>query len=131
MLTQAEGASLVLIGGMALHGPQLAENRPRWYTPVGVLSFSVSLAVNAIFTGLLVFKIAKSSLALQHTHARRIQDFTRVVSMLIESGLALFVGQMIWIICFSVESHAFALTGGSITMIYVRCLFTHLPLFIF
>ena len=121
LLTQAEAASLVLIGEMAVHGPQIVENRPNWFTPIGILSFSVSLAVNAIFTGLLVFKIAKASLALQHLHAGLgIQNFAPLISMLIESGLVFFIAQLVYIVCFNfAESNVFALTSRPITMIYV------------
>ena len=108
-------------------GPQHVENRPGWFTPIGLLSFSLSLAVNTIFSGLLVFKIAKASLALRHAHARKIQDFTPLISMLIESGLVFFMAQLIWVICFSIESVAFNLTSGPITIIYVRA-YLHLPL---
>ena len=107
---------------MAVLGPQNTQNPPIWFTPIGILSFSVSLAVNAIFTGLLVFKIAKASLALRHAHATGIQDFSSLISMLIESGLVLFIVQLVWIICFKfrTESNAFNVTSGAIAMIYVR-----------
>ena len=101
-------------------GPQIIANRPSWFNPIGILSFSLSLAVNAIFTGLLVFKIAKVSLALRHTHARKISDFTLVISMLIESGLVIFMAQLVWVICFAIESSVYYLTSTSITIIYVR-----------
>ena len=104
---------------MALHGPQIAENRPGWFDPIGTLSFSLSLAVNTIFTGLLVFKISKASLALRHTHARGIKDFTPLISMLIESGLAFFMAQLVWVVCFSLEKAAFELVSGPLTIIYV------------
>jgi len=111
-------ASLTLVGGLVVFGPQIVANRPGWFNPIGILSFSVSLAVNSIFTGLLVFKIAKASLALRHTHARGFQDFTPLISMLIESGLVFLMAQLIWVICFSVESAAFNLVSGPITIIY-------------
>ena len=115
---------------MAVLGPQNAANRPGWFNPIGILSFSLSLAVNAIFTGLLVFKIAKASLSLQHTHAKGTPDFTPVISMLIESGLVLFMAQLIWVICFAIESSVYNLTSTSITMVYVRAYSgLHLPLF--
>ena len=115
---------------MALYGPHLPANRPGWFNLIGILSFSLSLAVNTIFTGLLVFKIAKASLALRHTHARGIQDFTPLISMLIESGLVFFMAQLVWVVCFSVETSAFNLVSGPITIIYV-CAYLHLPLLSF
>ena len=105
---------------MALHGPEIAENRPDWFNPIGILSFSLSLVVNTILTGLLVFKITKESLVLRHTHARGVTDFTSLISVLIESGLVFFIAQLIWVVCFSLESTAFNLVGGPITIIYVR-----------
>jgi hypothetical protein len=119
-LTQVEVATLTLVGEMSVNGPILAENRPSWYNPIGILAFSLSLAVNTIFTGLLVFKIAKSSMALRHTHTRGIQDFTPLITMLIESGLIFFMAQLVWVVCFNLESSAFDLISGPLTIIYVR-----------
>ena len=84
MLTLAEGASLTLDVELAVLEPQNVTNRPGWFDPIGILSSYLSLAVNAIFTDLLVFKIAKASLALRHTHAKGIPNFTPVISLLIE-----------------------------------------------
>jgi hypothetical protein len=130
LLTQDEAGSLALVGEMALRGPEIGVNRPGWFNPIGIVAFSMSLAVNTIFTGLLVFKIAKASLALQNTHARGVKDFTPLISMLIESGLVFFMAQLIWVVCFSIESAAFNLTSGPITIIYVRA-YSHLPLLSF
>jgi hypothetical protein len=134
LLTQAEATSLTLVGELAVlePGSQNPENRPVWFTPIGLLSFSVSLAVNTIFTGLLVFKIAKVSLALrpEHVHARGMQDLTPLISIIVESGLVLFMVQLVLVICFSTKSRAFDLTIGPITMIYVRALFTSTSSFI-
>ena len=126
LLTQAEAASSTTVGELAVLGPQNAENRPGWFTPIGSLSFSVSLAVNTIFSGLLVFRIAKVSLALRRAHARGMLDFTPLISTILESGLVLFMVQLVLLICFSNGSTAFYLTGGPITMIYVRA-YLHLP----
>ena len=120
-----------MVGEMAMLGPQYMENRPRsWFTPIGtpigLLSLSVSLALNTILTGLLVFKLAKASLALRHVHARGMLDFTPLISIIVESGLVLFMVQFVLVICFSTESSALNLTSGSIAMIYVRANL-HLP----
>ena len=117
---------------MALHGPETVENRPYWFNPIGIVSFSLSLAVNTILTGLLVFKIVKVSLALpsRHTHAQGVTDFTSLISVLIESGLVFFMAQLIWVVCFSLESTAFNLVSGPITIIYVCCLFRSTSYFI-
>ena len=82
--------------------------------------------MNATLSGLLVFKIAKASLALRQTQARGVRDFTPLVSMLIESGLAFFMAQLVWVVCFALESSAFNLTSGPITQIYVRAYYIYL-----
>ena len=112
---------------MALHGPHSMESRPVWFDPIGTLSFSLSLAVNAIFTGLLVYKIAKASLALRHTHAGGIGDFTPLISLLIESGLVFFLVQLVYVVCFNVDRMGFTLISGPFAIIYV-CAYLHLLL---
>jgi hypothetical protein len=109
--------SLTLAAELAVLGPAEVI-RPAWFDPVGILSFCLSLAVNTIFTGLLVFKIAKSSMALRNTHTRGIQDLTPLISMLIESGLVLFLTQLIWLVTFSLETSVFNLVSGPVAMIY-------------
>ena len=65
LLTQAEATSLILVGELTVLRPQIDGNVPDWFIPIGIPSFSLSLAENTTFTqaGLLVFKIAKTSLA--------------------------------------------------------------------
>jgi hypothetical protein len=130
LLTHAEGTSLTLVGAMSLHGPQIRESRPVWFDPIGTLSFSLSLAVNAIFSGLLVFKIAKASQALRQTQTRGIRDFTPLISMLIESGVVFFIVQLVYVVCFSIESVGFDLISGPVTIVYV-CAYLLLPLLSF
>lgn len=107
--------------------PQVDKTLPNSFIPIGILSFSLSLAVNAIFTGLLVFKIVKSSLALRKMHPRGSQDYTPLITILIESGLVFFLAQVVWIICFTIGGSAIGVTSEPITMIYV-CVYWHLPL---
>ena len=121
LLTQAKATSLTLVGELGVLGPQnVAIDRPSWFTPIGTLSFSLSLAVNAILSGLLVFKIAKTALALGDSRGRGMTDMRPIISMLVESGLIFFMAQLVWVVCFTVESVGFYLVGGPITMIYVR-----------
>lgn len=99
---------------------------PPWFTPIGISSFSLSLAVNAIFSGLLVYKIAKTSMAFQHSFPRNTRGrhhLQHLLSMLIESGIVLFVVQLLWVLLFSLHYNSFYLLGGPIAMIYVRVLF--------
>ena len=94
-----------MVGELGALGEERGTSSPAWFIPVGDISFSFSLAVNAIITGLLAFKIAKESGVLLNplTRAphRTLNDFRPIVSMLIESGIALFAVQMVWVIFFS------------------------------
>ena len=116
-----------MVGELGALGVENANNSPAWFTPVGDISFSFSLAVNAIITGLLVFKIVKASRALRNSltrvQHRTLNDFRPLVSILIESGIALFAIQLVWVICFSTQSSGFYLVGGPIAMIYVCLIF--------
>jgi len=108
--------SLALVGELRVLGEaHQFSDPPRWFTPIGVLSFSLSLVVNAIFTGLLVFKIAKASLA-SNSHGKN--SLRPLLSMLIESGVILFVVQLMWVIFFSTANTGFYVFGGPITMVY-------------
>lgn len=109
-----------MVGELTALGGQNASDLPNWFTPIGDLSFTLSLVVNAIFTCLLVFKIAKTSLAEHALSPRQKREFRPLISMLIESGIVLFVVQLLWIIFFSIESNVFYLIGGPTSMIYVR-----------
>jgi hypothetical protein len=121
LLTQAKATSLTLVGELAVLGLQNGANRPGWFTPIGTLSFSLSLAVNAMLSGLLVFKIAQTSVALGDSRGGRgMTDFKPVISMLVESGLIFFMTQLVWVITFTVQNVGFYLVSGPITMIYVR-----------
>ena len=118
---------------MVVLGPRnMKHHAGGWFspvgTPIGLLSLSVSLALNTILTCLLVFKIVKALLALRQVQARGMQDChsTALISIIIESGLVLFMAQLVLVICFSTEGNAFDLTSGPITIIYV-CAYEHLP----
>jgi hypothetical protein len=54
-------------------------------------------------------------------------NFKLIISMLVGSGLIFFMAQLVWVICFSLESIGFNLASGPITMIYVRDYFEFPP----
>ncbi|KAF8808531.1 hypothetical protein BYT27DRAFT_7241660 [Phlegmacium glaucopus] len=114
--------SLTLVGELVIIGKtQQFNDPPAWFTPIGILSFSLSLVVNAIFTGLLVFKIVKTSLASRRSGERNPwskNDVLPPISILIESGVVLFVAELLWVVFFSLNSNEFYLFGGPITMTY-------------
>ncbi|KAF8801570.1 hypothetical protein BYT27DRAFT_7198123 [Phlegmacium glaucopus] len=98
-------------------------NIPPWFLPMGVASFSLSLTVNTIVTGLLVLK-----LVLLHREVTRAlptssihrggQGLFPLISILIESGMFTFIGQLVWVVMFRLQNTGFNSVGSPITMIY-------------
>ena len=86
--------------------------------------FIISLAVNALATALIVYKIFtiyKETQKLNiHISGSRNPDLSALVSILIESGLITFVGQLAQSIMYKSATSAFTLVGGSVVMLYVR-----------
>jgi len=86
---------------------------------MGVTAFSLSLAVNAIVTGLLILKIVleyRKTQTSNRVHWRK--NIMPIVAILIETGLMTFVGQLAWTISYSLQSNVFGLVGGVVVMLY-------------
>ena len=72
--------------------------------PVMITSFTVSMAVNAMVTGLIVFKILKVFLEVKPTSVERTLGSTKcsklrhIAFIIIESGMALFAVQLIRVV---------------------------------
>ena len=116
--------SLTLVVQLSLFRNDLQNvNPPTWFFPMGVASFSLSLTVNTIVTGLLVLKLVllhreiRRSLPDSSTHKG--YDLLPVISVLIESGMFTFIGQLVWVVLFRLQSPGFNAVGSPITMIYV------------
>jgi len=115
--------SLTLVVQLSLFRNDLQNvNPPTWFFPMGVASFSLSLTVNTIVTGLLVLKLVllhreiRRSLPDSSTHKG--YDLLPVISVLIESGMFTFIGQLVWVVLFRLQSPGFNAVGSPITMIY-------------
>ena len=105
---------------------------PNWYLPSVTAFFFLSLAVNAVTTALIVYKILSvyneirvfhnsnfQAGAIENLNGRR--DLNPLVSILIESGLITFVGQLAQCLMFRLASEsAFPLISGVVVMLYVR-----------
>jgi len=100
---------------------------PDWYFSAVSAFFFLSLAVNTLATGLIVYKIVTvynniqgyttSSLqAGEHGNGRR--DINPLISILIESGLVTFVAQLTQTIMYKAATKAFPLVGGVVVMLY-------------
>ncbi|KIJ30119.1 hypothetical protein M422DRAFT_120827, partial [Sphaerobolus stellatus SS14] len=86
---------------------------------LGTAGFSISLAVNALVTMMLVGRIwmfmRQSRDVLAPGHSTYLHP---IISMLIESGVFILAAQMCWVIFFKLQTPPWYLIGGPITMIY-------------
>ena len=107
---------------------------PNWYNPAITAFFALSLGVNAVTTALIVYRIMTVYNSLRgfnvnsssYGNGQHNLNLTTLISILIESGLITFVGQLAQPILYGYRpgTEAFPLVGGCVIMLYVR-----LPLF--
>ena len=102
---------------------------PDWYLSAVTAFFFLSLGVNALVTALIVYRIMTIYNEIRgfsinniqpsaHGNGRR--DLNPLISILIESGLITFVGQLAQSIMFRVAGDVFPLISGCVVMLYVR-----------
>ena len=90
--------------------------------------FFISLVVNAIVTALIVYKIITvyndirgiNSNVQANAHGNGQRNLYPLISILIESGLITFVGQLAQPIMYNSVTEAFPLVNGCVVMLYVR-----------
>lgn len=92
---------------------------------MALASFSISLCVNAVVTGLLVFKI----ISIHRYNNREAPTVVNgsyqlrpLISIIIESGMFTLVAQTLWVVFVQLETKGnpgFGAIVGSTTMIYV------------
>ena len=110
---------------LSVHG----DSRQAAYEPYLslVLScFSLSLAENALVTGLIIFKILAVYRDIQGltsgvgyaSELRR--DIVPIISILIESGVITFMAQLVQTLIYKFNFTAYPLIGGLVVQIYVR-----------
>ena len=92
-----------------------------------VLSFfSLSLAENALVTGLLISKILILYRDIREIESRigyangLGRDVVRIITILIESGVITFMAQLVQTLVFKFDDTAYPLIGGPVVQIYVR-----------
>ena len=85
------------------------------------------MTVNALATGLIVYRIITVYNEVRGFSNSNSQgsvlghrDLSPLISILIESGLITFVGQLTQTIMYKSATEAFQLVGGSVVMLYVR-----------
>lgn len=105
---------------------------PEWYQSVVTAMFVLSLGLNTLVTSLIVYKITtvfheirrgfntRNVRVSNYGNAYGQRDLYPLVSILVESGLMAFVGQLAQSILFKVCPTVFPLISGSVVIIYVR-----------
>ena len=86
--------------------------------------------MNAIVTALIVYKIITISNNIRRYNVSTVQgsaangsgqlNLSHLISILIESGLITFVGQLAQSIMYKFADFAFVMVGGCVVMLYVR-----------
>ena len=114
-------------------------DNPDWYFSAVTAFFFLSLAVNALVTGLIVYRIINvyndirgfnnvHSNPNSHGSSSGQRDLYPLISILIESGLITFVAQLAQTVMYKSATAAFPLVGGCVVMLYVRELLFFFPL---
>ena len=93
-----------------------------WWVPLGVTSMGLSLGVNTLVSALMISRIwyvyAQTRDGLDQAESR----LSWIASILLESALALFAAQLLYLVLYKIEHPAFALVAGPVTIVYVRYL---------
>ena len=95
-----------------------------WGDELGIASLAMSLCVNAIATGLIVFRIVMVYQGVKHTTYDRAlgategNKFWPIVFVLIESGMAMFSIQLTRLVCLIVTTDTAAKTYHPIVCVH-------------
>ena len=103
---------------------------PHWYSSAVTAFFFLSLVVNSVTTALIVFRIMivynglrgfnVSTSSSSYGNGQHNLNLNTLISILIESGLITFVGQLVMYKLYKSATVAFPLVGGCVVMLYVR-----------
>jgi len=100
---------------------------PDWYFSAVTAFFFLSLGMNAVTTALIVYRIMtvyndirgfSTSSGQGNAHGSGQRNLNPLISILIESGLITFVGQLAQSIMYKSATRAFPLVGGCVVMLY-------------
>ena len=120
----ASATSLTLDGeyGFLLKEPQVAF-LPTWYYPLGVATSSLYAAGNAVICGLLVLNLSTVHRGVARSSpASRLGSLMTALLLFVETGMLLFLGQVICVILYGLQSESAGIASfqGPLIMIYVR-----------
>lgn len=97
---------------------------PAWAFPLAICSFCLSLVLNAIVTGLIVFRInmihiqSRRSMIDGDQRLYNVQVYP-IISVLAETGMMTFVSQLLFVIVFGLQSTSTIVIGSPMVMLYV------------
>ena len=105
-----------------------AANVPDWYLSAVTAFFFLSLAVNALVTALIVYRIITvyNDIRGFNTNFQASapgsgqRNLLPVISILIESGMITFIAQLAQSIMYKFSNEIFPLIGGGVVVCYVR-----------
>ena len=112
--------------------PNLANSHPslaaaELYYSLVLSFFSLSLAENALVTGLLIYKILTVYRDIQGSENRvgyanglGPRNIVPIIFILIESGLITFMAQLLQTLMLKFDSDAYRVIGGPVVQLYVR-----------
>ena len=116
---QMKGITLIIIVEMCRF-----KAVPRWGISLAISSICISLAINTLVTGLLVLRITLVHRQCRRAMAqasRRQYDLrvSPVISILIETGMATFVSQLVFAIVFGLQQPCAIVFGSPMVELYV------------
>jgi hypothetical protein len=90
------------------------------YLSLVLSCFSLSLAENALVTGLIIFKILTVYRDIQGYANGLGRDIVPIISILIESGVITFMVQLGQTLMYKFNFSAYPIIGGLVVQLYVR-----------
>ena len=120
----ASATSLIMVGEVyfVLFSPLILA-LPAWYHAVGVARSSLYAAGNAVICGLLVLNLSTVHRGVARSSpASRLGSLVTALLLFVETGMLLFLGQVICVILFGLENESagYFSIQGPLIMIYVR-----------
>ncbi|KAF6756968.1 hypothetical protein DFP72DRAFT_892839 [Ephemerocybe angulata] len=89
-----------------------------WWVPLGTTSMGLSLGVNALVSGLMIGRILYVYRQSHGSSPGAVARASLAVSVLVESAIALFFAQLVFLVLYKIESPAFSLVGAPVAVIY-------------
>ena len=90
---------------------------------LGRYAFSASLVVNLFVMSLIIIRIWRISKQITEVGWNTGRTYNIVIAMILESGVPILLGQLIWLTLFATGNAGFDVVAGAITQLYVSPIF--------